>query len=363
MPHQTSFAAAAILVALTAAMGTSSLAQVSFGEDSPAPYWRLSETGTNVSLRGLSAVDDDVIWASGAAATVIRSIDGGETWKPCGPDGYGDLEFRCVCAFSANDACIASAGTPAVLLRTEDGGTSWKETYRAESDAAFFDAMQFWDDKRGLAVSDPVDGRLLVVETNDGGRSWKKLSTELPLARPGEAAFAASNSSLLVGDEGQSWFGTGGAESDTSRLYTRSGWDQPWHTVSVPMPSSQAAGIFAVCQGPSIAGVTTAKPLFCVGGDYRATETSEVTVCISLDDGTTWQRVAGQPDSFRSDVMAIPEGSPLARTLIAVGPAGTDHSRDGMNWAPFSAIGFHCLSAGKTKVFACGSDGRFARLE
>ncbi|MEP2073294.1 MAG: oxidoreductase, partial [Rhodopirellula bahusiensis] len=75
MPHQTSFAAAAILVALTAAMGTSSLAQVSFGEDSPAPYWRLSETGTNVSLRGLSAVDDDVIWASGAAATVIRSID------------------------------------------------------------------------------------------------------------------------------------------------------------------------------------------------------------------------------------------------------------------------------------------------
>ncbi|MEP6168828.1 MAG: oxidoreductase, partial [Rhodopirellula bahusiensis] len=95
----------------------------------------------------------------------------------------------------------------------------------------------------------------------------------------------------------------------------------------------------------------------------RATETSEVTVCISLDDGTTWQRVAGQPDSFRSDVMAIPEGSPLARTLIAVGPAGTDHSRDGMNWAPFSAIGFHCLSAGKTKVFACGSDGRFARLE
>ncbi|WP_047816314.1 WD40/YVTN/BNR-like repeat-containing protein [Rhodopirellula islandica] len=344
-------------------MTTTSLAQVSSGEDSQATGWRLSETGTNVSLRGLSAVDDDVIWASGAEATVIRSLDGGETWHSCGPDGYDDLEFRCVCAFSANDACIASAGTPAVLLRTEDGGTSWKETYRAESDAAFFDAMQFWDAKRGQAVSDPVDGRLLVVETNDGGLSWKKLSTELPLSRLGEAAFAASNSSLLLGEDGRLWFGTGGATSDTSRLYTRSGWNQPWVPVSVPMPSSQASGIFAVCRGPAIVGVDAAGPLFCVGGDYRASETSKVTACISLDDGKTWQRVTVQPESFRSDVMAIPEGSPLARSLITVGPAGTDLSRDGTNWTSFSDVGFHALSVGKRKVFACGSEGRFARLD
>ncbi|MFG0264567.1 MAG: WD40/YVTN/BNR-like repeat-containing protein [Rhodopirellula sp. JB055] len=344
-------------------MATSSLAQVSLAEESVTTSWRSSETGTNVSLRGLSAVDDDVIWASGAQATVIRSLDGGETWEQCGPDGYDDLEFRCVCAFSANVACIASAGTPAVLLRTEDGGATWKETFRAESETAFFDAMQFWDTERGLAVSDPVVGRLLVVETNDGGKSWRKVTNGIPLARPGEAAFAASNSSLLLGPDGQVWFGTGGAESETSRLYTRSSWDQPWVAVPVPMPSSQASGIFAICHGPPTAEITTVKPLFCVGGDYRATETSEVTACISLDAGTTWQRVTSQPASFRSDVMTIPEGSPLARTLISVGPSGTDLSNEGMNWTPFSDIGFHCLSAGKTKVFACGSDGRFARLE
>ncbi|GAB5515929.1 WD40/YVTN/BNR-like repeat-containing protein [Rhodopirellula baltica] len=325
--------------------------------------WNVSETGTNVSLRGLSAVDDDVIWASGAEANVIRSIDGGETWQPRGPANFDGLEFRCVCAFSANVACIASAGTPAVLLRTEDGGATWKETYRAESETAFFDAMQFWDADRGMAVSDPVNGRLLVVETNDGGRSWRKVTNGIPLARPGEAAFAASNSSLLLGPDGQLWFGTGGAESDTSRLYTRSGWDQPWDAIPVPMPSSQAAGIFAICQGPAIGEGDATKPLICVGGDYRASETSKVTACISLDDGATWQHVAGQPESFRSDVIAIPEDSPLARALIAVGPAGTDLSHDGTNWTSLSDIGFHCLSAGKTKLFACGSDGRFAQLE
>ncbi|EMB17311.1 sialidase family protein [Rhodopirellula europaea] len=338
-------------------------ASLSVAADQMPSNWIVSETGTNVSLRSLSAVDDEVIWASGAAATVIRSTDGGETWKACGPEGYGELEFRCVCAFSANVACIGSAGTPAVLLRTEDGGDSWMETYRAESNAAFFDAMKFWDADRGMAFSDPVDGRLLVVETKDGGKSWQKLNTQLPLARTGEAAFAASNSSLLLGEDGRLWCGTGGAESDTSRLYTRSGWNEPWVTVNAPMPSSQASGIFAICRGPESDGHDGSGPLVCVGGDYRATETSEITACISHDDGNSWRTIAEQPASFRSAVVSIPADSSQAKGMIAVGPAGTDFSADGDTWQPLSDTGFHCLSVGKTQIFACGSDGRFGRLQ
>lgn len=313
---QTSAAAAVLLVILPACCA--------FANDPIATGWRLGETETNVSLRGLAAVDDEVIWASGAEATVIRSRDGGATWTSCGPEGYGKLDFRCVCAFSSEVACIASAGTPAVLLRTDDGGASWAETYRAESDAAFFDAMQFWDADRGLAVSDP---------------------------------------SLLMGGEGRLWFGTGGSESDTSRLYARPGWKEPWIPVSVPMPSSQASGIFAICKGLSVAATSSTAPLFCVGGDYRATAKSKVTACMSLDEGATWQPVAVQPASFRSDVVLIPEGSPLARTWIAVGPDGTDISSDGNQWKSLSKVGFHCLTVGKSKVFACGSEGRFARIE
>lgn len=36
--------------------------------------------GVTVSLRGLSVVDDKVAWASGVNGTVIRTIDGGQTW-------------------------------------------------------------------------------------------------------------------------------------------------------------------------------------------------------------------------------------------------------------------------------------------
>ena len=324
--------------------------------------WDVTATGTDASLRGLSAVDDRVVWASGSNATVIRTDDGGKNWTSCGPKGFGDLEFRCVHAFDADVACIASAGSPAVLLRTEDGGASWRESYRASSSAAFFDVMRFWDERHGIAISDPFDGKLLVVETGDGGRTWKRLTKGLPLSRKGEAAFAASNSSLLVGEGGQLWFGTGGCESETSRLYHRSGWNADWTTVSVPIPSSQASGIFSVCVVPSSVAGEESNTLVLVGGDYRASETSEVTACISRDRGVTWRTVRTQPAAFRSAVAATPRGGAFPLGLITVGPFGSDFSRDGEEWDLMSQTGFHALAVGQTQVFASGSDGRFGRL-
>ncbi|MCC9656382.1 WD40/YVTN/BNR-like repeat-containing protein [Rhodopirellula halodulae] len=335
---------------------------VCVGADLAAVQWHVTETGVTASLRGLSAVDDRVIWASGSDATVIRSTDGGQTWTSCGPTNHGDLELRCVHAFDDQHACIASAGTPAVLLRTVDGGMTWTETYRASSPAAFLDAMSFWDSKHGIAFSDPVEGKLLVVKTDDGGRSWTSVSDQLPEAREGEAAFAASNSSLCVGDSGRLWFGTGGAKSDSSRLYFRSEWNGQWSTASPPIPSSSTSGIFSI---------TTLKPqkkhpqssiVICVGGDYRVSEPSPVTGCISHDGGVSWRVMQTQPGGFRSALIVTPPNSVLSGNLIAVGPEGTDISNDGDLWRAIASTGFHALAIGDTEVFACGSEGRFGRL-
>ncbi len=358
MLSESSAAVRPLLVFFLSAMWLS----VAGGAEPVSLDWDVTGTGTDASLRGLSAVDDRVVWASGSNATVIRTRDGGKTWTPCGPKGFGDLEFRCVHAFGADIACIASAGSPAVLLRTDDGGASWRETYRASSPSAFFDAMRFWDSQRGIAISDPVDGKLLVVETSDGGQTWERLTDELPQSPPGEAAFAASNSSLHVGEQGQLWFGTGGSESETSRLYHRSAWDAKWGTVSVPIPSSQASGIFSVCTVPASTAGEESNTLVLVGGDYRASETSDVTACISRDRGVTWRTVKTQPAAFRSAVVATPRGGSLPSGLITAGPFGTDFSRDADEWEPVSQTGFHALAVGQTQVFASGSEGRFGRL-
>ena len=51
--------------------------------------WKLTPTGTDAQLRGLSVVSRHVAWASGARGTVLRTVDGGRTLGAGGPAGRG----------------------------------------------------------------------------------------------------------------------------------------------------------------------------------------------------------------------------------------------------------------------------------
>lgn len=330
--------------------------------------WEVGPTGTTASLRGLHAVNDNVVWACGSGATVLRSSDGGSSWTNCSPNRIGDveltsselrdIEFRSLHAWSESEAVIASAGTPAVILQTRDGGASWQQRYRSHSDAAFFDGMIFWDAQHGIAFSDPVNGHLLIVESSDGGKTWTAIDRDqIPAAIPGEAGFAASDSSICVAPDGKVMIGTGGAESQTTRIYLRQQWDAEWTLAKCPMIGGPAKGIFSIanCRGTKQLWVS-------VGGDYRPGKNSESTAAISRDGGRSWNRVSKQPNQFRSAVACLPNSDSQDPVFVAVGPTGGDYSVGGDEWVPFSKTGFHALSVGSQATFACGSDGRFAVL-
>lgn len=346
--------------------------------------WELGPTGTQASLRGIAAPSPRCIWACGSGGTVLRSVDGGSSWEDCSPDGFSDLEFRSIHVWGESGhedaelelgthACIASAGTPAVVLKTVDGGETWAEVFRHPSEKAFFDGMKFFDASRGIAFSDPVDGKLLVVETFDAGQSWRQIDPRLlPPAVVGEAGFAASNSSLAVGDGGAVWIGMGGAEAGKSRIYRRSEWGAAWEAVACPIPSGAAQGVFSIVHVPSQPSAASGSAedvepvlLVAVGGDYRLGEISEATAAISIDKGRSWQLVKSQPEKFRSAVVSLPTiwGLPNAAPgFLAVGPTGTDYSPDGQRWQLISDSGFHTLVTVGNQVFAVGSDGRFAKF-
>jgi hypothetical protein len=71
--------------------------------------------------------------------------------------------------------------------------------------------MTFFDSRRGLALSDPVNGRFRIIATDDGGNSWHVVNTQMPAALPGEFAFAASGECLVTDHGRRAWFGSGGA--------------------------------------------------------------------------------------------------------------------------------------------------------
>ena len=319
----------------------------------PKLSWEIGPTGCQASLRGLAAPQPNVVWACGSGATVIRSVDGGASWTSCGPDTWPELEYRSIFAWNESRACIASAGSPAVILRTQDGGSSWQEVFRHASPAAFFDGLHFWDAERGIAFSDPVDGKLLLVETRDGGNSWQVSDPDLiAVSRPGEAGFAASNSALLLDVGGRAWIGTGGATSRQSRIYSRSSWQAEWQALNCPLPSASTQGIFSLA--------SDGTRLVAVGGDYRPDQVSPVTAAVSSDGGRTWKLPAQPPSAYRSAVSwVVTSGHSF---WLAVGPSGSDWSGDVDVWTQFSPHGFHALATVDDAVFAVGSQGKFARL-
>lgn len=162
------------------------------GEGRP-PHWELKETGTDVRFRGLAAVSRNSAWLAGSAGTVLRTGDGGRTWRNVSPPGAQDLQFRDIEAFDARRAVVLAIGEGEAsrVYRTGDGGATWTESFRNTDPRAFYDCLTFFDPRHGLAMSDPVDGKFRILSTKDGGRSWKVLPNEGMPMRPWRARRAS----------------------------------------------------------------------------------------------------------------------------------------------------------------------------
>jgi len=92
--------------------------------------WIKQSVNTTASLRGLSVVNEKVIWASGTGGTVIKTIDGGKLWNVITVPGAEKLDFRDIEAFDANTAYILSIGNgeSSRIYKTIDGGKTWNNS-------------------------------------------------------------------------------------------------------------------------------------------------------------------------------------------------------------------------------------------
>jgi len=324
----------------------------------PAFSWTVQTSGTTASLRGISAVDDRTAWASGSNGTVIRTVDGGSTWTLLPVPGAETTDFRDIEAFGPDTAVVMGIDRPAKIFRTADGGKTWTRTYCDDSPGIFLDGLAFADENYGLAAGDPMDGRFFILSTTDGGASWAPWPpASRPLAREGEAAFAASGTSLAVLGRDRIWLCTGGPLSRVLRSDDRG---DHWEPVpSALLEGSSSSGGFSVAFLDERTGIV-------VGGDYRAEAETAGNAAVSGDGGRTWVPVTDRrPGGFREAVAFIPETKPPI--AVAVGPAGSDYSLDlGRSWTPIvTPAGLHALSFAKKgrAGWAAGRNGVIARLE
>ena len=71
-----------------------------------SPTVELLTSGTKTSIRGLSVVNDNVVWVSGSNGMVGRSNSGGKNWSWFTVKGFEKTEFRDIEAFDASTAII-----------------------------------------------------------------------------------------------------------------------------------------------------------------------------------------------------------------------------------------------------------------
>lgn len=302
----------------------------------------------DASFRGLSVVDDNIAWVSGSNGKVGRTTDGGKTWTFRTVPGFEDKDFRSLYGFSKQKALIANAGSPASILITVDGGDTWKTVYVNSHNDAFFDGMDFWNDDEGLIYGDPIENKMLLLRTRDGGLTWNSV-TNAPLLENGEASFAASGTGIRCLPDGKVMICTGG---QVSRLWLSEDKGQRWTSISVPVVQKKnSAGIFSF----TVHGNT----ITIVGGDYQDQEMSSDHHFYSTDGGKQWIHPETAVRGYRECVEMIETD-----VLMAVGPGGIDLSSDnGHSWLPFSDVkGMHVIRKARNGrlVIVAGAKGSMA---
>ena len=306
------------------------------------------------SYRGMHVLSADELWMSGSKGTVYH-LKGDEVFIDSIP-GNENLDFRDIVAFDSNTALTITAGSPARIYKTQDGGQNWSLVYENTDSLIFFDAMEFWDDQRGIAMSDPIDDKLFLLVTEDGGESWSRIPKEnLPEKNEIEAGFAASGTSIALQPGGKAWIGLGGTEA---RVYQSQDYGVSWKAVNTPMMQGNAScGIYSICFSDELHGVG-------VGGNWELHESDSAAI-YTEDGGETWHLASGI-GGYRScveDVLLPGYTRPL---YVNGGTSGINISYDqGHSWNSLDTTNVNVIEAAPNSSVAWAADsyGHLYKLE
>jgi photosystem II stability/assembly factor-like uncharacterized protein len=324
------------------------------------PWWVVRTSGLDTNLRAVAVGEYQqprhapvpVIWASGSNGVILQSKDEDKTWKQFHILGAEKLDFRGIQAFDAQRAYAMSSGegNKSRIYETTDGGAHWKLEYAGQRKEIFLDALACdGSSPECMALSDPVDGKFLILTAADG-EHWKELPRDnMPAALPNEGAFAASGTCFVYGGPAIT-FVTGGP---AARVFHSPDRGKSWTVTETPIAHGNASsGIFSIAFHGDQEVV--------VGGDYKDPNRLDRVAAYSRDGGKTWTLAAQQPGGYRSAVAWV-DGV----TLAAVGPNGEDVSEDGgMHWEHTDSLNLNALAILDIwHGWAVGPNGTMAQMK
>ena len=257
--------------------------------------WTAINLETKASFRAIRSHGKH-IWIGGTRGAVIHSSDGGTNFSVSTVPGADSLDFRDLAILDEQTVLLMSAGPAengaARIYRTENGGKSWKLAYQIKEKGYFFDSI-IWERKQGLILSDPAGPFYGLIRIKNKGRDYQLLNpAKHPALQKGEAAFAASGSSLQKTKQGY-YIVTGGGEK-ARVLFSKDALN--WKSTYDAIPGGEGTGFFSL-------GVRNARNLWIAGGNYSRIKEGPVPVLASTNAGISWVKVVNAPGYYVEKIL------------------------------------------------------------
>lgn len=275
-----------------------------------------------ISCRAISIIENELWFAGSKGKYGSIDLETNQIFKGRIKKDSIFPEFRSI-AITKEGTFILSVANPALLYKISKDKKVATLVYEENNDKVFFDSMKFSNDDFGMAMGDPVENCLNVIETNDGGKTWNKITCEnLPKVEEGEAAFAASNSNLML-RENSIFMVSGGKKA---RCFVSEDIGKTWQVYNTP-----------IVQGKAMTGIFTAdfydnKIGIIAGGNYEEQESNSKNKAITTDGGKTWKLIAeGKGFGYASCIQFVPNSN--GNEIVCVGGTGIHFSNDrGESW-------------------------------
>ncbi len=310
----------------------------------------------STSIRALEVMEEDLVFAgsNGIYGHFTFSKSKGVMAPRIAQKNIGSIDFldnkpafRSI-ATTSTHVYLLSIAQPALLYKYDKETHSTDLVYIEDVEGVFYDSLDFWNDKEGIAMGDPVNGCLSIIITRDGGTSWNKITCDhLPKSVMGEAAFAASDTNISI-YENHTWIITGGVKS---RVLYSPDKGNIWKIYETPLKQGkETTGGYSIDFYDENNGVI-------YGGDYLMPEQNEGNIAITSDGGKNWTLVGDNSNQgYKSCVQYIPKSN--GKEMVAVGFTGISYSQDhGATWKELSKepfLSFRFLN--DSIAFASGSN-------
>jgi photosystem II stability/assembly factor-like uncharacterized protein len=137
----------------------------------------LQNSGTTNALSDVFFLDTEYGYAVGASGTILKTIDGGDTWLKLNSGDTADFSSVYFTSYDTGYIVGQWGYEYAIILKTMDGGANWSKL--AFPGQKVFYSVHFPNPNTGFVVGDSSYGEshCYLLKTIDGGITWESIET------------------------------------------------------------------------------------------------------------------------------------------------------------------------------------------